>query len=138
MGPERLPMSAAHVRSGRAVAGRRESASLSANFPSVRDRRRSLENSGTSPAPGAGGARGAPGIHLGFEVIKGVGALVMCQDNARHLDINAAWKAVQRNLGHRCLHAATKPRAWLGTVPPQALGPISERRAVLGRNALVT
>ena len=59
-------------------------------------------------------------VHLGFEVVKGVGDLVMCQDNARHLDIDAAWKAVQHNLGHRCLHAATKPRPWLGTVPPQA------------------
>src|SRR5215469_3581817 len=75
-------------------------------------------------------------VHLGFEVVKGVGDLVMGQDNARHLDIDATWKAVQRNLGHRCLHAAAKPKAWLGTRSATALGPTSGRVAVLGRNAL--
>src|SRR5215472_6741190 len=59
----------------------------------------------------------------------------MCQDNARHLAIAATWKAVQRNLGHRCLRAAAKPRAWLGTRSATALGPTSGRVAVLGRNA---
>src|ERR1700757_3550541 len=75
-------------------------------------------------------------VHLGFEVVKGVGDLVMGQDNARHLDINAAWKAVQRNLGHQCLHAAAEPKGGWEPVPPQTLGPTGGRSAVLGRNAL--
>src|SRR5215469_6273961 len=75
-------------------------------------------------------------VHLGFEVVKSVVDLVMCQDNARHLDIDAAWKAVQRNLRHRCLRAAAKPKGWLGTGSATALGPTSGRVAVLGRNAL--
>src|SRR5215472_2345436 len=47
------PPIAAHVRSGHAAAGPRESASLSANFPCVRARHRSLETWDTSPAPQA-------------------------------------------------------------------------------------
>src|SRR5262249_49673648 len=60
----------------------------------------------------------------------------MCQHNARHLDIDAAGKAVQCNLGHWCLHSAAKPRAMVGNRSATAPGPTSGRVAVLGRNAL--
>src|SRR5215472_4472885 len=61
----------------------------------------------------------------------------MGQDYARHLDIDAAWKAVQRNLGHRCLHAGLQAQGVIGnrsSHKPSARQAV--RVAVLGRNAL--
>jgi len=62
-------------------------------------------------------------VHLGFEVMKGVRHLLMGQDDAGHLHVNAARKTEQGDIGHGGLQAGISlGSAWERDIPPQSLG----------------
>ena len=49
-------------------------------------------------------------VHFSFEIVEGVGYLLMGQNDPGHLYVNTTWKTEQRDVRHGCLlHAAAKP-----------------------------